>query len=75
MKENTNYFRVNKDTWNKKVGIHAESEMYKMDAFKSGETSLMPNELKAYILYLEKALEVPITVVSIGPDRSQTILK
>ena len=35
----------------------------------------MPNELKDYILYLEKALEVPITVVSIGPDRSQTIIK
>ena len=47
MKENTNYFEVNKDTWNKKVGIHAQSEMYKMDSFKSGETSLMPYELKA----------------------------
>ena len=47
MKEHTNYFDVNKATWNKKVGIHAESEMYKMDAFKAGETSLMPYELKA----------------------------
>ncbi len=35
----------------------------------------MPNELKDYILYLEEALEVPITVVSVGPDRSQTIIK
>jgi adenylosuccinate synthase len=35
----------------------------------------MPKELNDYILYLEKALEVPITVVSIGPDRTQTILK
>ena len=47
MKENTNYFKVNKETWNKKVSIHAQSEMYKMDSFKSGETSLMPYELKA----------------------------
>ena len=47
MEENTNYFEVNKDTWNQKVGIHAQSVMYKMDAFKSGETSLMPYELKA----------------------------
>ncbi len=47
MEENANYFEVNKKTWNKKVGIHAESEMYKMEAFKSGETSLMPYELKA----------------------------
>jgi adenylosuccinate synthase len=35
----------------------------------------MPKELKEYILYLEKTLEVPITVISVGPDRSQTILK
>jgi SAM-dependent methyltransferase len=47
MKEHTNYFEVNKDTWNKKVGVHAESDMYKMQAFKAGETSLMPYELKA----------------------------
>jgi SAM-dependent methyltransferase len=47
MEDNTNYFEVNKATWNNKVGVHAESEMYKMDAFKSGETSLMSYELKA----------------------------
>jgi len=47
MKENTNYFEVNKNTWNNKVVIHAKSEMYKMEAFKAGESSLMPYELKA----------------------------
>ena len=47
MEDHTNYFDVNKATWNKKVGVHAESEMYKMAAFKSGETSLMPYELRA----------------------------
>ena len=47
MEDNTTYFEVNKDTWNKKVGIHAKSEMYKMEAFKSGETSLMPYEINA----------------------------
>lgn len=47
MEEQTNYFEVNKATWNKKVAIHAQSEMYNMKAFKKGETSLMPYELKA----------------------------
>ena len=47
MEDNTNYFDVNKATWNKKVGIHAQSDMYKMEAFKAGESSLMPYELKA----------------------------
>lgn len=34
-----------------------------------------PKELKDYVLYLEKMLEVPVTVVSVGPDRKQTLLK
>jgi len=32
-----------------------------------------PAELKAYVQYLEQKLEVPITVVSVGPDRTQTL--
>ncbi len=34
-----------------------------------------PVELKNYIDYLEKELEVPITIVSVGPDREQTIVR
>ncbi|MBN3521778.1 adenylosuccinate synthase [Algoriphagus lutimaris] len=34
-----------------------------------------PAELKEYVSYLEKELNVPINLVSVGPDRSQTILK
>jgi adenylosuccinate synthase len=33
----------------------------------------MPQALLDYILFLEKELEVPITLVSTGPDRKQTI--
>ena len=47
MKKNKDYFRVNKETWNKKVAVHAKSEMYDMEAFKSGKSSLMSYELKA----------------------------
>jgi adenylosuccinate synthase len=32
-----------------------------------------PKELKDYVEYLEQKLEVPITVVSVGPDRTQTL--
>jgi adenylosuccinate synthase len=32
-----------------------------------------PESLKAYIRYIEQALEVPVTIVSVGPDREQTI--
>lgn len=34
-----------------------------------------PTELKDYVSYLEAELEVPITTVSIGPDRTETIRK
>lgn len=47
MNEHTNYFEVNKATWNKKVAIHAQSEMYDIEAFKAGKTSLMPYEINA----------------------------
>jgi adenylosuccinate synthase len=33
----------------------------------------LPMPLRDYILYLEQKLETPITVVSVGPDRVQTI--
>lgn len=33
----------------------------------------MPFELLEYVSFLEKELEVPITLISTGPDRSQTI--
>ncbi len=37
--------------------------------------SELPSELNNYIMYLEKELEVPITVVSVGPDRTQTLMR
>ncbi|WP_111682046.1 class I SAM-dependent methyltransferase [Winogradskyella tangerina] len=47
MNDHTNYFKVNKATWNEKVKVHSQSGMYNMDAFLAGETTLMPYELKA----------------------------
>ncbi|MEP5339907.1 MAG: class I SAM-dependent methyltransferase [Algibacter sp.] len=47
MNSNKSYFDTNKATWNNKVKVHAESEMYNLEAFKKGESSLMPYELKA----------------------------
>ena len=34
-----------------------------------------PKELSNYIAYLESELQVPISIVSVGPDRSQTIVR
>jgi len=35
----------------------------------------LPAEFKEYIAFIEKELEVPIKVISVGPDRTQTIVK
>lgn len=35
----------------------------------------LPAELKAYVDYIEDAVGVPIKIVSVGPDRNQTINK
>jgi adenylosuccinate synthase len=47
-----------------------KSELKNMDSFAD-----LPSELMEYISYLEKELEIPIMVVSVGPDRRETILK
>jgi len=35
----------------------------------------IPATLDAYIQYLEQKLETPITIVSVGPDRTQTLVR
>ena len=37
--------------------------------------SQFPQPFKDYIAFLEKELETPITIISIGPDREQTIVR
>ena len=34
-----------------------------------------PEELNFYISFLERELGVPIKIVSVGPDREQTIIR
>ena len=42
-----NYFETNKNTWNDKVAVHANSEFYDLEAFKRGDSSLKKYELQA----------------------------
>ena len=47
MDSNKEYFSANKATWNDKVKVHAKSDMYNMQAFKDGKSSLMKYETEA----------------------------
>ncbi|MBO6606308.1 adenylosuccinate synthase [Psychroserpens sp.] len=53
--------------------IYTEFKGWKDDLTKMRDTSEFPKELNDYIDFLEKELEIPITIVSVGPDRTQTI--
>ena len=48
---------------------------WKTDMTKFHDESQFPKEFNDYIAFLEKELETPITIVSIGPDREQTIIR
>ena len=53
--------------------IYTEFKGWKDDLTKMRDTSEFPKELNEYIVFLEKELEIPIKIVSVGPDRTQTI--
>ncbi|HLV14967.1 MAG TPA: adenylosuccinate synthase [Xanthomarina sp.] len=55
--------------------IYTEFKGWKEDLTKMTETSQFPKELNDYIDFLEKELEIPIHLVSVGPDRKQTIFR
>ncbi len=55
--------------------IYTEMKGWSEDLTQMTEASQLPKELNDYISFLEKELETPITIVSVGPDRKQTIHK
>jgi adenylosuccinate synthase len=55
--------------------IYKEIKGWKEDLTKMTKESEFPQEFKDYITFIEKELEVPIKIVSVGPDRKQTIMR
>ena len=55
--------------------IYKEIKGWDMDLMKLSSLKDGPNELHSYIAWLEEELEVPIHIVSVGPDRKQTLFK
>ncbi|MDC6406991.1 MULTISPECIES: adenylosuccinate synthase [Maribacter] len=53
--------------------IYTEMDGWAEDLTKMETEEQFPKALKEYISFLEKELEVPIKIVSVGPDRTQTI--
>lgn len=55
--------------------IYTEKKGWKADLTGMTTYDELPVELKDYIKFIEDYLEVPIKIISVGPDRTQTIHK
>ncbi|WP_299251279.1 adenylosuccinate synthase [uncultured Lacinutrix sp.] len=55
--------------------VYTEFNGWSEDLTGMTEYSQLPKALNEYIEFLEKELEIPITIVSVGPDRKQTIFR
>ena len=55
--------------------IYTEFKGWKQDLTGLTTFESLPKELKDYIKFIEKEVEVPIKIVSVGPDRKQTITR
>ena len=52
---------------------YVEMKGWNCDLTQCKSEADFPQEFKDYIAFLEKELETPITILSVGPDRDQTI--
>ena len=55
--------------------IYTDFEGWDEDLTEMNNESTLPKSLNAYIDFLEEELQIPIKVVSVGPDRKQTIFR
>ncbi|SEA09742.1 adenylosuccinate synthase [Psychroflexus halocasei] len=54
--------------------IYKEFEGWSEDITKVKDYDALPKNLKTYVEFIEKELKTPIKLVSVGPDRKETIL-
>lgn len=55
--------------------IYTEMKGWKTDLTKLTQGNELPQELQEYIAFIEAEVGVPVSVVSVGPDREQTLFQ
>ena len=55
--------------------IYTEFKGWKEDLTSMTNEGTLPKELNDYIKFIEDFVEIPVKIVSVGPDRKQTILR
>jgi adenylosuccinate synthase len=59
----------------KLIPIYKDLDGWEEDLMNLDSLSKAPETVHKYISWLEKILEVPISIVSVGPDRKQTFFR
>lgn len=78
-------YKMNGDTYTEEFPFDIDNELYKpvytnlkgwgQDLTELSTYESSPDELKEYVNFLENELQTRISVVSVGPNRKQTLLK
>lgn len=55
--------------------VYVEMPGWKTDMTRMTSEDEFPEEFNAYVSFLEEELGVPVKIVSVGPDREQTIIR
>lgn len=55
--------------------VYREFKGWKKDITNAQTVADLPVELMEYISFIEKEVGVPVTIISVGPDRKQTVFK
>ena len=55
--------------------VYVEMPGWKTDMTKMTSETQFPKQFLDYVQFLEKQLQTPIVIISIGPDREQTIIR
>lgn len=55
--------------------VYEDLPSWKTDLTQMTSEQQFPQQLRDYISYIEKETATPITIVSVGPDRAQTIMR
>ncbi|MPN42229.1 Adenylosuccinate synthetase [bioreactor metagenome] len=63
------------DTFAEIEPVYKEFKGWKRDLTKITDESELPFEFMNYVRFIEKETGVPVRIISVGPDRDQTIIR
>ena len=63
------------DTYAEVTPIYKEFKGWNKDLSKAKDERELPFEFMNYVRFIEKEVGVPVSIISLGPDRDQTIVR